>query len=116
MWYDVTMNTFEEELRDLLNTHSKEGESNTPDFIMARYLTHCMDAFAVAVGRRDAFGKGGMHPVPTQPEHTYRPRPRKTVWGHKPECEIELSPNWKDCTCGDHTEQPSVLSTGAGIY
>ena len=37
--------TFEEELRDLINRRSMERFSDTPDFILAKYLTQCLDAF-----------------------------------------------------------------------
>ena len=33
---------FEKELTDLLNRYSKENGSNTPDFILARYLIGCL--------------------------------------------------------------------------
>jgi hypothetical protein len=47
--------TFEAELARLINAHSKERESETPDFVLARYLDHCLDAFTTAVSRRDRF-------------------------------------------------------------
>ena len=37
--------TFREELEDLINRHSKENGSDTPDFILARYLLGCLTAF-----------------------------------------------------------------------
>lgn len=39
------MKEFEKALTDLINTHSLEGESDTPDFILAEYLTGCLKAF-----------------------------------------------------------------------
>jgi hypothetical protein len=38
------MSTFEEELTALINKHSKEGDSHTPDFILAMYLGDCLQA------------------------------------------------------------------------
>lgn len=34
--------TFEKELKSLINKYSKENGSNTPDFILAEYLTGCL--------------------------------------------------------------------------
>lgn len=44
---------FQKELEQLLNRHSQENASNTPDFILANYLNNCLDAFNVAVARRE---------------------------------------------------------------
>ncbi len=30
--------SFEQDLHDLINRHGMEGESGTPDFVLARYL------------------------------------------------------------------------------
>lgn len=46
---------FEQELRALLNTHSVESESSTPDYILALYLMACLAAFANAMQSRDAW-------------------------------------------------------------
>ena len=45
--------TFETELRALINTHSIENASDTPDFILSQYLIACLDAYGAAVTRRD---------------------------------------------------------------
>ena len=44
---------FEEELRSLINQHSVEGKSDTPDFILAEYVTRCLDNFADTMKARD---------------------------------------------------------------
>lgn len=44
--------TLEQELAELLNRHSVENDSNTPDFILAEYLTDCLDAFGKATRAR----------------------------------------------------------------
>ncbi len=36
---------FRGDLASLLNQHSKEQGSNTPDFILAQYLVDCLEAF-----------------------------------------------------------------------
>ena len=53
------MNNFEEELRGLLNKYSEENASDTPDYILAKYITQCLAAFNLAVGQREIFyGRG----------------------------------------------------------
>lgn len=50
---------FEQELLNLLNRHSKENSSNTPDWILARYLVRCLEAYNFAVYKReDFYGRG----------------------------------------------------------
>lgn len=46
-------------LRALINVHSIENESDTPDFILAEYLTDCLAAFDKATKRRtEWYSKG----------------------------------------------------------
>jgi len=52
-WRRKEAPTFEDELRDLINRHSQEGASNTPDFVLARYLVACLEAWEDAIERRD---------------------------------------------------------------
>ena len=49
------METFFYELKERLNLRSKENGSNTPDFILAEYLLHCLDIFDKMVQSRDAW-------------------------------------------------------------
>lgn len=44
---------FREALKVLINAYSQEQDSNTPDFILARYLDNCLKAYEIAVNRRD---------------------------------------------------------------
>ena len=44
---------FEQELKALLNKHSQENGSDTPDYILARYLTDCLEVFNQAVNNRE---------------------------------------------------------------
>ena len=46
---------FEDALKELINTHSKENESNTPDFILAQYIENCLNAFTVATKQRETW-------------------------------------------------------------
>lgn len=43
---------FRKELEALLNCHSRENGSDTPDFILAEYLADCLAAWDRAVTRR----------------------------------------------------------------
>lgn len=45
--------TFRADLEKLLNRCSMENSSNTPDFILAKYLQACLDAFSGAVRERE---------------------------------------------------------------
>lgn len=49
------MSTFEKELENLINCHSQENASNTPDFILAQYLTGCLAAFNTATQQRESW-------------------------------------------------------------
>ena len=44
---------FRKELEGLINKHSMENGSNTPDFLLAEFLNSCLAAFDLAVQQRD---------------------------------------------------------------
>jgi hypothetical protein len=44
---------FKTELAALINRHSWESKSNTPDFILANYVVACLSAFTDATMMRD---------------------------------------------------------------
>jgi len=46
---------FEKELEALINKHSLENESNTPDWILAQYLIGCLAAFTTATRQRESW-------------------------------------------------------------
>jgi len=46
---------FESELTHLINCHSLENLSNTPDFILARYLMECMRNFNITTNDRNTW-------------------------------------------------------------
>lgn len=51
--------TFESELIELVNKHSMENASDTPDFILAQYLYGCLCQFNMAVKLREGwYGRG----------------------------------------------------------
>lgn len=45
--------TFEKELESILNRYSKENESSTPDFILAKYLQDCLENYNRTLKARD---------------------------------------------------------------
>ena len=45
--------SFRKELESLINRHSKENGSNTPDFILAEYLEDCLNIFDKIVRDRE---------------------------------------------------------------
>jgi len=49
------MTNFENQLRKLINETSTESASNTPDFILAQYLSAGLLAFETAVQQRETW-------------------------------------------------------------
>ena len=47
------MNELRKKIESAINCTSAENGSNTPDFILAEYLTDCLGAFDKAVDSRD---------------------------------------------------------------
>ncbi len=56
--------SFIEELTSLINRHSMEGASNTPDYILAQYMNSCLLAFDTAVQQRETWH--GRDPRPSR--------------------------------------------------
>jgi hypothetical protein len=50
--------TFQRELTSVINRYSRENGSNTPDFILAKYMDQCLKAFNKASRAREKwFGR-----------------------------------------------------------
>lgn len=49
------MDEFEKRLEHLINELSLENGSNTPDFILARYLRECLEQFDETVHARETW-------------------------------------------------------------
>jgi hypothetical protein len=50
--------SFEVELEQLINKHSVENQSNTPDHILATYILECLQAFNRAtMSREEWYGR-----------------------------------------------------------
>jgi len=47
------MSDLRREIEHIINCRSLENGSNTPDFILAKYLIDCLQAFDAAVNRRE---------------------------------------------------------------
>ena len=47
------MSEFRKELETLINCHSKENGSNTPDWILAGYLERCLENFDETIELRN---------------------------------------------------------------
>lgn len=61
------MDTFRKDLEQLINRHSKENGSNTPDFLLATFLCGCLAAFDEAVNHREHFYS---RPMAKEEKHT----------------------------------------------
>ena len=57
------MSKFRKELEILINKHSKENNSDTPDFILAEYLNDCLIAFDKATNARSKWYNNGKDPI-----------------------------------------------------
>lgn len=49
------MADFQDELISLINKHSLENGSDTPDFILATYINDCLKSFNAAVQNREVW-------------------------------------------------------------
>ncbi len=65
--------SFQDALKDLINRHSMENGSDTPDFLLAEYLCDCLASYEVAVTKREKwYGRdkkvsGGTGDAPAYP-------------------------------------------------
>jgi hypothetical protein len=68
--------TFREDLASLINRHSLENGSDTPDSLLAEYLTDCLAVFDKAVTARERwYGREHGNPIEpcTPPEGEWLP-------------------------------------------
>ena len=57
----------EQEIRAILNKHSRENKSNTPDHILAWFLMDCLRAWEYATNwREEYYGRKTAHPIRSQ--------------------------------------------------
>lgn len=62
---------FQNALTDLINSYSKENDSNTPDFILANYLLSCLNIFSYATKRRDNWYGGKQSILDSEKENKW---------------------------------------------
>lgn len=56
-------------LKDLLNEYSAENGSDTPDYVLADYLSFCLINFDMAIKKREKWhGRGECRPLIEGPE------------------------------------------------
>lgn len=66
--------SFRDDLKHIINCHSQENGSNTPDFILAKYMEMCLKAFDEATNTRDKwYGFNQKIPIDPQPDFTPEP-------------------------------------------
>lgn len=51
----IRISELEQELTSLLNRHSAENGSNTPDFLLAEFLMGCLEQWNRSVRQRDVW-------------------------------------------------------------
>ena len=59
--------TFERELAAVINRHSQENASNTPDFILAQYMRGCLEVYNLAVQQRETWYGRDSRPTAAAP-------------------------------------------------
>lgn len=60
--------SFTDDLKNIINRHSIENFSDTPDFILAKYLNECLIAFDVATHTRTEWYKKSDPQLPSPPQ------------------------------------------------
>jgi len=61
------MPSLREDIAAALNKHSAENGSDTPDFILARYLVSCLAAYDTATLAREEWCGRGVKKAPVPP-------------------------------------------------
>ena len=51
----IDMTEFEQAIKGVINKYSEENPSNTPDFILAMYLSNCLAAWNQATQQRETW-------------------------------------------------------------
>jgi len=57
------MSEFSKELEVLINRYCKDGDTNTPDFILSNYLDSCLRAYEIDMAQRDDWHGVDFNPV-----------------------------------------------------
>ena len=90
---------FRQQLAQLINAYNVENGSDTPDYVLAEFLTDVLAAFDKAVSTRERwYGRRGENPVPS-PANT--PDPAADIPEYSASyCPIHAS-EWQQLTRGD---------------
>lgn len=72
--------SFLEELRGLINRHSAENGSDTPDFLLAAYLYDCLVAFDRTVRDRERWYGRAKKPIAFQRPHLEQREDKRGAW------------------------------------
>ena len=51
----MNIENFKKDLTYLINKHSLENDSNTPDFVLAEYLVGCLESYNKSIKLKDGF-------------------------------------------------------------
>ncbi len=51
----MSKSKLEKDLAGLINSECREGDSNTPDFLLAEFMMNCLGAFELASNKREVF-------------------------------------------------------------
>jgi len=66
----LNIKDFQKDLEKLINRHSKENGSNTPDWVLASYLVRCLEAFDACIELRERYyGREKLHGFVTRIEN-----------------------------------------------
>lgn len=63
-----------EELRSVINRRSREAASNTPDFILAKFMEDCLRAFEEATNTREDWYGRNSSGIPSWDDATFEGR------------------------------------------
>lgn len=72
--HDGENENFEQDLILLINRHSKEGRTNTPDFILGNFLEKCLQAYTDTIDARNKW-----HQLHKTPGQTDFPKPTESI-------------------------------------
>lgn len=101
------MSEFVKELRSVINKHSRENCSNTPDFILSGFLEDCLNAFDCAVKQRESwYGRKTTEVVEPSQQH---------LAGDK-SGPADITPRCCSCSRFGECEYTYVVKTGCNFF
>ena len=71
---EPALSNFQRELVTLINRHSLENDSDTPDYLLAAYLRSCLEIFSGFIRQRERWWgrrvKSDTEPDPSKPQES----------------------------------------------